>query len=191
MGHCIEHYDYPDHMDKKAIENRLSAYVEQRCYQEGGQMTKIRWLDTKPFSCYDEAEQHLKRNDTGWYDCLAVRYRQPKEESDTLYQLKTQLSAAYKKFHDLSAHPHFAEVKAVFVTCKGCGSKISRIHLLKNANPNSCPVCHADMRPKSTMDAIEKAEKQCKRIEVKVKEEEIRLAKKGEIRWLVKIEYHQ
>ena len=55
MGHCIEHHDYPDHMDKKAIENRLSAYVEQRCYQEGGQMTKIRWLDTKPLSCYDEA----------------------------------------------------------------------------------------------------------------------------------------
>lgn len=44
MGHTIQHYDYPGNADKKKVEQELANYVAKRCFQEGGHLSKIRWM---------------------------------------------------------------------------------------------------------------------------------------------------
>lgn len=48
MGHTIQHYDYPGNADKKKVEQELANYVAKRCFQEGGHLSKIRWIDSEP-----------------------------------------------------------------------------------------------------------------------------------------------
>lgn len=74
MGHTIQHYDYPVNVDKKKVEQELANYVAKRCFQEGGHLSKIRWIDSEPCANEDEAYKKIESLDKGWYDCIAVKY---------------------------------------------------------------------------------------------------------------------
>lgn len=67
MGHTIQHYDYPGNADKKKVEQELANYVAKRCFQEGGHLSKIRWIDSEPCANEDEAHEKIERLDKGWY----------------------------------------------------------------------------------------------------------------------------
>ena len=74
MGHTIQHYDYPGNADTKKVEQELENYVAKRCFQEGGHLSKIRWIDSEPCANEDEARIKIEHLDKGWYDCIAVKY---------------------------------------------------------------------------------------------------------------------
>ena len=74
MGHTIQHYDYPGNADTKKVEQELANYVAKRCFQEGGHLSKIRWIDSEPCANEDEARIKIEHLDKGWYDCIAVKY---------------------------------------------------------------------------------------------------------------------
>lgn len=191
MGHNIKHYDYPETVNRKDIEANLAAFVEHECCKEGGHLTRVRWLDkVKPLATYEDACLYIESQDKGWYDCVAVRYRVPGKETAAHKSLIAKRTEAYQKCNELRAKPHLADSTAEFVGCKACGSKLARVPLLVKQNSNFCPVCGADLRPKSALEAIARAEAACEKIEQQIKEEERKMAKKGSVRWLVKIEYH-
>lgn len=78
--------------------------------------------------------------------------------------------------------------KSELIGCKCCGSKIARKYL-KN---NFCPVCHSDLRPETTLNRIAALKAKADKLHDAVLKEETKIAKKnGNVRWLVKIEYHQ
>ena len=133
--------------------------------------------------------KHARRLDN-WINCLAVKFydthRVP--ETEKLKKLQAAKTAAYKKYNDLAFAFHFANAKSELIGCKCCGSKISRKYL-KN---NFCPVCHSDLRPETTLNRIDTLKAKADKLYDEVLNETTKIAKKsGNIRWLIKIEYHQ
>lgn len=190
MGHTVNYYSYSEAADKKKVEADLSTYVEKECWQEGGHMSKIRWINDAPCANEDEAREKIKRLDKGWYDCIAVKYYDTCNvpETEKIKTLRTASTQAYRKYNELSAAFHFANAKSEYIGCKNCGSKIARKYLRRNF----CPVCNADLRPETTLNRIaalkEKADKSSDTLKAELTKQAM---KAKNVRWLVKIEFHE
>lgn len=194
MSHNIQHYDYPENVDRKKVFADLNNYVRHEAWQEGGHLNEIRWLDAKPLLNRDDAENFIDKHDRGWYDCLAVRYLEIDRHNPTraYTELLDRRRKAYGRFTTLNGEVYISTISSAYVGCKRCGSKMNRVAMLKGkTEANRCPVCGADLRPASKLERIENARKAIGEIDQKLAEEELRMAKRnGTVRWLVKIEYH-
>lgn len=186
--HNILYYSFPESEKCEEIEQELSVYVSHQTYQEGGHMSKIRWLKRTPLDDVDAADEYLKKNDSGWYDCLAVRYKEPLDNAK-LREAQRKVNAAWAKVRTMEQEKYVDFLKSQFISCKECGSKLNRIFLAKpGMRVNKCPVCGAELRPKSMLDRIEKAKLAAKKAEMQYKE--IAQKSKSRIMWRVKIEFH-
>ena len=190
MGHETKHFTFDENVDKRKVQDRCDAYAAR----EGGSSglpSPIRWID-RVFANYDEADAYIKSHDDGWYDQLAVKYREYEriEPTKTLLSLKDRLAKEREKKAEYAAAHSVSTFKAEFVGCPDCGSKLKRT-LLKSEN---CPLCHAELRGKTTIDTIARYEANIRDLQKQIKEEEKKMEeknlKKSKIKWLVKIEYH-
>lgn len=190
MGHSIEHYSYPVTMSKDKIYKGLNEYVRHATWQEGGSgVGEIRWYDSPILKSYDEAMAFLESNDKGWYDQLAVKYRELIKgvNSEKLMELERKKKEAIEYYHTIRTKVYAKDYKADYIGCKGCGSKLSRKHL----QSNMCPLCGYDMRSDAVKKSIEDAHLKIFKIEKQIEQEKEKLMKKGsELKWLIKIEYH-
>lgn len=193
MGHEIRHESYPEDVNKQKVQAEWDATVRRICYQEGasGLCKDIRWID-KTCESYEDALSYIKKNDNGWYDQLAVKYIDTRsiQPSKKIVELQERVNTLYAAYIYKDHKFHFADAQAAYITCKGCGSKLARIHL-KN---NRCPMCKADMRPDSTLKSIQSAKASYEKALAALKEEEkkhhVKCKKQANVRWLVKVEYH-
>lgn len=191
MSHNIKYFTYKEDVNRKRVQAELDNYVAHEDWQEGcgGLNSPIRWIENcGVLNSYDEASEYIKSHDKGWYDSLAVRYKECNgKESSALKKAKERFEDAKKKWLDLENKLHYADVKADFVSCRNCGSKISRKYL----DSNCCPVCDSDMRPQTTLDTLERYKANLDKAKALVLEEKKKSASKnGKTLWLVKIEYH-
>ena len=191
MAHNIKYFEYKEDVNRKKVEASLDKFVAHEDREEGccGLNSPIRWIENcGVLDSYDEALDYIKSHDKGWYDSLAVRYRQfDGKKTASLKKAEEKACVAKKKYIDLTNRFHFADIKADFIGCRNCGSKISRKHL----EDNRCPVCDSDMRPPSTLDTIERYQANLHKANALLLEEQKKnLAKNGKKMWLVKIEYH-
>ena len=191
--HNIERYTYNENVDRKKVESELSTYVSHETWREGGGglPSPIRWLDIV-CSNYEKALQYIEDHDKGWYDQLAVKFREyPKlEPSKTMISLderrKNELSkkVEYAKAHSVSTF------KAEYIGCPECGSKLKKA-LLRGEN---CPLCRAELRSKTTMETLKRYDNNVHELDEKIKAERLKMEQKNiakaSIKWLVKIEYH-
>lgn len=191
MGHAIEHYEYDIKTDKRRIESEMNEIAREDGDYHSGLNSSIRWLD---HICEDRerAYSYIESNDKGWYDQLAVKFREyPKSEpTKTLLSLEERLKkerikkADYEKAHSVSSF------KIEYIGCPKCGSKLKRT-LLRN---NGCPLCGKDLRSKTTLNTLARYENNIRDLVDKICEEERKMNKKNiaksKIKWLVKIEYH-
>ena len=188
MSHNIEHFTYPEKVDKKKVQKELDHYAAMEDWQKGctGLYHDIRWLNGQIYANYDEAEKAIEKFDRGNYDQLAVRfyhYTPPRDEKvDALKKKVLAAGDEYRK-RDFAVYPK--TVSAAMIGCKKCGSRLAREYL----NTNFCPVCRTDMRPEYILKSIEAAKNKMLRAEKEVSEYYTKKGKK-EIQWLVKIEYH-
>ncbi len=188
MGHNIEHYDYHENVSKNQVQKDLDTYVSHCTWQEGGGgIDPIRWND---FICedYDSAVKWIEKHDKGWYDCLAVKYKEPirtKEKSAKVIELEKKVSETGKLYNDRCNVLYPKTRTSEYIGCGKCGSRLASKYL----NTNHCPVCHADLRPETTLKAIAAAKAKWNRAQDSLFEY-IKNHSKKEIRWLVKIEYH-
>ena len=187
MGHNIEYYDYKENENKRAILADLSNYVSHATWQEGGHgIDQIRWLEKDICASYSEAQKYIEAHDKKWYDCLAVRYYEPiREKSKKIDELATKVRDAYRLYDERNSALYPKTRTSEFIGCSKCSSRLATKHL----KTNHCPVCHADLRPESTMKSIAAAKAKLERA-IKERDEYIDKHSKKEIRWLVKIEYH-
>lgn len=191
MSHNIEYFDYDISKNPKDIEANLANYVQHETWQEGGSMSPIRWLKQSPLPDRNTAEQFIKRHDKRWYDCLAVRYKEP-VMTQAIRDAQKAEAAAWKKYNDLDNEIYVTTLTSEFISCKVCKSKLNRkmLAIPKIGIPkNVCPVCHAELRPKSTLERIDRAKKAAEKASEHTNEV-ARKSKKQKVRWLVKIEYH-
>lgn len=189
--HNVKYLVYDENFNRIKAEKAIDRFVAHEQREEGGSglCSPIRWID----SCgvlpnYNEAVEYIKSHDMGWYDALAVRYRDfDGKETAALAKAKEKFKIAADKYHALDGKFHFADIKAAFIGCHTCGSKISREHL----KTNYCPVCRNDLRPTSTLQAIVNYRYKMEKAAKLVTEEDAKcLAKSSKVRWLVKIEWH-
>lgn len=189
MAHNIEYRSYDENIHRDFVKRELDHYVSQVDWEEGcsGLYNGIRWLDNVPVrSDYEAAEQYLMDNDRGDYDNLAVRYyeykRKNTKQAMALAEKSKAAAAEYRKRDDAV----WAEtLTSAFVSCKACGSRLSRLHL----RGNFCPVCRADLRPETTIKAIERAKEKLEKAQ-KAEKEYAKQHSDKRVRWLVKFEYH-
>ncbi len=191
--HNIEHYTYPVTKKKTAIESELQAYAKRKTYEEGGGglYHSIRWYEDV-CDDYNSAMDFIGKHDKGWYDQLAVQYKQFDKPltSKKLDDLKAQLWENSHKLRELEDKVAFKEFKAQYISCKNCGSKLNKDYIKRN----NCVVCGYDMRSDTTKNAISRLQEKSKTIRKAIQEEEKKLAQKkakeAKVYWLVKIEYH-
>ena len=191
MSHNIKYFEYAEDVNRKKAEADINRYVAHEDYQEGcsGLNSPIRWIEScGVFANYDEALAFIRSNDKGWYDSLAVRYREFNcQETPALQKARAKLKDVFEKYKALNNKFHFAESKSTYIGCRECGSKISHKHL----KGNECPVCGEDLRPQSTKDIIEKFKDKVDKARSIVDEEINKsVSKHSKVKWLVKIEYH-
>ena len=198
MSHNIKHSSFKVSLGekgKKQCEKEWNEYVKRETWKEGGNglYSPIRWID---FICdsLEDAEKYIEEHDNGWYDQLAVKYRQvPSSEikSSKLTNLLKQLETARQRINNLSQMNYFENHKSAFLGCKTCLSKISQQYLTKRYY---CPVCGNDMRSETHLERLKKAKENVSSVQNAIEEERKYLykksIKKAELYWLVKIEYH-
>lgn len=195
MSHVV-HYDVQEeNVNRKKIKRYWDDYASREDWQEGcsGLSSDIRWIEGKICENEEAARNYISENDKGWYDQLAVRfYDYPNLEKSKKYlNLKERLSKSERELYILENTKYTETLsKTEFVGCKCCGSKIS----VKHFKGSFCPICRADMRPKSTLDRIERMREKTKSLKKELKVEEKKLQEKqkknAKIKWLIKIEYH-
>lgn len=187
--HNVEYFTYDENIKRDWVQRELDHYVSCETYQEGGHGLgqNIRWLESLGVcENYDEAEQCIKDHDRKWYDQLAVRYYEPaKGFSDKkLEELKAKTSSLLDNYHAKDC-VWANGLKSEYTRCKKCGSKIKREYI----KTNRCPVCSADLRPETTLKAVQAAKERWEKA-WKAVDEYINKHAKKTVKWLVKIEYH-
>lgn len=187
--HNIEHYTYPENVHRDYVQRELNYYVQNETRGEGGHgLDKdIRWLEKLPVcKDYDQAVRTIEINDKGWYDQLAVRYydhssKFNNKKLEWLKEREKDALAAYREKDGIWAK----NLKAEFVGCRTCGSRLKREYIQSNC----CPLCKHDLRPDSTIKAVESALNRYKKAEAARNSYVCDHAPKT-VKWLVKIEYH-
>lgn len=194
MGHNINYRTCDEKADKAKIEKSINEFVSHETWQEGGGglNSPIRWLSVICES-YEEAETYIKNNDRNWYDSLAVRFKECTEfkPSKKLEALLERMNAERQKYNELESNIHYANVQSEFIGCKECGSRLAR----KYIKSNTCPLCHNDLRPQSTLDRIATLYKNWQKVakeydELQKAETKKAKEKNCKIKWLIKYEYH-
>ena len=188
--HNIHHADYPLNVNKKSVQTEWDQYAAHEDWQEGctGLDKNIRWIESPVYETYEEAEKAIEKLDKGWYDQLAVKYKDNiplTTKSEKLKELEQKVSDAYKEYDKRSSALYVKTRTSEYIGCSACRSRLSSKHLVSNR----CPVCHADLRPETTLKLIAAAETKWKKAQQAIKEYIDKHSKK-EVRWLVKIEYH-
>ena len=201
MGHEVRHYDVKENIDRVAFEKKLDHMVAMDDWQEGasGLPKSIRWIESAGvLDSYDDALDYIEKHDHRAYDQLAVRYNATKDEfkpSAKFLNAKEREKNAREAYKNLTdkINADFFGAKSEYVGCKGCGSKLSRKHL---SHP-TCPLCKnsllsetASTRLSRSFDKIKDSKKKADDA-WKADEKRRKKGKIGDVRWLVKIEYHK
>lgn len=185
MGHVISRITEPE----KCNRGLVMAAIAERAERDGdsGYYGPMHWHDeVSPLKNREEAEKWIRAHDKGFYDDHAVRYYDYSRLKDTkkITELKAKAAALAKEKAEYIAKHSVKNLKANLITCPVCGSKLSRERL----RTESCPLCYTDLRSKTTLDGIKRYEERTANVWKQVQVEQQK--GKGEIRWLIKYEYH-
>ena len=197
MGHltCLDVFSF------KKTKKHIECCVNEVARKEGDYGTElskpIRWYEDKIYNSKEEAEKAIRAKDKGWYDQLAVLFREPVGDFRTkkIKDMEKRIERECKKNSLLKEKMHFLNHKSNLITCKNCSSKISSKYLKRT---NFCPVCSKDLRPISVQEKIKKNEEKInflqKELRKMVKKERLKIFQnqktKTEVFWLVKTEFH-
>lgn len=183
MGHEIVHLRF----DENTKRNRILEECNEYSRRSGESISQIRFLEAPILDSYEQAEEYLRSQDSGWYDCLAVRYREATTPSKRMQVLDKRCDAAMRAYRLLAEKPITSMTTAKFIGCKNCGSKLSRDHL----RGSYCPLCNSDLRSETHQKKIRAADEKVKYAQELLRKEKEKVAAKSEkVSWLVKIEYH-
>lgn len=193
MGHETRYTSYDENVNRRAVYAQWSEHAMHDGWQEGchGLNHDIRWIEGPILNSYDEAYEYIKEHDSGWYDQLAVRYREVKlSDSKKIMEIKERLQKEIQKRKDYEAAHSVSTFKAEFVGCPDCGSKLKRTLL----NSEKCPLCKTDLRGRTTLETLARYDANIEKYRKQIKDESKKILAKAEknavIKWLVKVEWH-
>ena len=202
MSHEVRYEIYDENVDKEYVQSYGDEYVSHEGWQEGctGLHKKIRWID-HICDTDEEAWAYIEQHDSGWYDQLAVKFRDTSnipKNSATKDKLVRQIDSYKAKKDEYDKAHSIVNQKATFISCPCCKSKLAKDYLISNRSHimrEGCPVCNVnDIRAEYILKQLKVFQDRIDKWQKELKEEERRLAKKvarkAKVKWLVKIEYH-
>ena len=200
MGHAIQFYTVEVNKGEKGKQEIEAIANEDAIYQSDSRSPlnqPIRWID-KVYEDYEAAEKGIEAYDNGWYDQLAVKYKEYEKVKDTktIENLAKRLENYEKDLLDYKIKNSIVNRKSQFVGCDKCGSKINKKYVNSNVHNqhywNTCPLCYNQLSSKTILDTIDKKEKRINETRSKLKEMRKNNERKGKHRlmWLVKTEFH-
>ena len=73
--HQIEFLTFGPRKSEKTITKECAKYADRNGDYKG-QITGIRFSDMPPMKTYQNAVEWIESHDRGWYDCLAIKYKE-------------------------------------------------------------------------------------------------------------------
>lgn len=201
MSHNVHVNIYPENVNRKSVQKYWDDYAAHEDWQEGccGLASDIRWIENHICASYQDAQQYIQEHDRGGYDQLAVKFRHADnipQTSALKERLLRQIQSYQQKKIDFSSTHSISKLKADYISCPVCKSKLARIYLVnRHAHSQTCPVCGCEdiraeyipLQLKAYQDKIKEWQKQLAAEEIKLTK---KIADKAKICWLVKVEYH-
>lgn len=198
MGHIIDYGTYPEKVAKSSVQAGWNEVAKGAGYIEGssGLPNKIRWLDIT-LNSYEEAKEYIDKVDKGWYDCVAVKYKNIDMSSikptKKLQELQDRYYRLEKEYKEMSSTVECRTFKSQLITCKQCDSKLNKDYM----KSNKCPLCGNDIRSDTTKkrikakyDNLVDVRKQLELENKKLSTKKVKQVNNANIYWLVKVEYH-
>lgn len=194
MSHMIRMETYEENVSKSKVQKDFDEWASQLGRKEGVRALngQIHWLN-KTFNTHDDANNYIEKYyNNGYYEQVAVKYLEyPKNiQTKQFKDLNKRYIKSLMKYNELSSKIHYKNVKAQFVSCPNCLSKINKNFI----SSNSCPICQGEMRPKSTLEMIARHKTVLKDLSNQILVEKIsfeqKAKKQAKIKWLVKAEAH-
>lgn len=159
MGHAMSTLTFSaDKFSKKQIQvecdnwGNANADLVERNFRLDGLGSQINFID-HVFDDFEIADAYLHQI-SGNYKQNAVKFKRypPLKPTTKTADLNRRIKEYSDKIQKLE-EPHYKGVKQATVKCKACGSSLATAYCGKSYL-NHCPVCRADLRPKSTLDKI-------------------------------------
>ena len=193
MGHCPRVYTSID--DKKKIISVCEKHTARNCDREenpsGSYSNSLSYLD-RIFDTEEECEEYLMDKVLkGFYNDYAARYKMAPKPSAKLTKLQNRLETMRKAMFDYQSAqvPKKTVQKSAYITCKGCGSKLSVQHL--SESQSTCPLCRHTLRSNTAIARIKKYEDDIKALEKDIRDEQKKLsAKSTKLLWAVGTDCH-
>lgn len=188
MGHIIQHFTFPVKTKRQEIIAECAEYANRNGdYPNQIEGAGIRFKDNTVYSCYEDAEKAIQEMDSGWYDNIAVKYKDVHSiKSAKIDDIRRRINetqekkVAYSMAHDISTF------KSQYIGCKKCGSKLSKDHL----HGYYCPLCRNDLRSETTISTLNGYDEKIKSLQKQELEEKKKMRDKAPEMWLVKFEFH-
>lgn len=185
MGHDINFISCDEKCDRRAV---LEHIRNEAATSGDGYYGSVKWHDeVEPLRDYDAAMNWIIDEDNGWYDDHAVRYYEYHDTSSNkkIKELSAKIKELVRQSEEYQEAHSVRNFKAALISCNKCGSKVAR----KYIRGDTCPVCGADLRSKSTLEKIAWYKEKRMALSERLSEERYKIATK-EVKWLVKYEYH-
>ncbi len=196
----ICHRTFPYDTDRKTIERVCDEKAQ--CHSEFGEglCSPIRFITSKVYENKNKAAEAIKTLDNGHYDNIAVPYLEYRD-AKVIYTQEHKRTVeryqeAYKNYKELACKQHYTPqtVTSKTVSCKYCGTR----YVVEHLRGNCCCNCGQDLRPKSTIERLEKMQanvnalhQRCEELADKCRRDTIRRQKESATKkWFVKYEYY-
>jgi len=124
----------------------------------------------KIFPSEEAAREYADSNPANWmrHANIVLAYRTAGPVTKEVQKLVKQVSTLRGQMWAYAGEHGIKSLKAAFISCPKCGSRLSRQHL----HGDFCPLCQMDLRSKTTKKALARYEER-----VKEKEEQLRKAR--------------
>ena len=137
----------------------------------GDYIMPIKIITNNVFDSVEDARDYCYDNYAKWgrnYNVMvAFRDRLSAKETKKIKDLKNRIDLEEKKKIKYVNDHTVSTFKSKFIGCHNCGSKVNKEYI-KN---DRCPICHSDLRSKTTKQTIKRYENNIKNLKKKIDDE--------------------
>lgn len=187
--HNINYLDFPENTSEKSITSEILSVISRS--GDGYGTESVQFDRSTICKSYDDAVDwidHHDRNGSYSYSGIAVRFYDYNEVKPTkkMEQIQNRIGETQKKAREYIMTHSVKNLKASFIGCPTCGSKLCR----ERMHSECCPLCNTDLRSETTREKIKEYQEKIRVLSDQLKSERFANKKNVTIRWLVKYEYH-
>lgn len=192
MSHVVDYWTSEKKEDIGCLASEFALYNVNRMEDPSGSYHgDLEILENHIYDNYDKALEAAKKIEKkrGVYRDFAIPFYESIQQKPTkqMLNLNTRAQKMEEDMEEYQKKMSIHNLKAKFITCRNCSSKLSKDFL---NNSNRCPVCGADLRAEYIVKRLDKYKKDIANLYKQYNDLNNKRSKKGKVKWLVKLEVH-